>query len=95
MQAVEPGPLVALKVWWALFWRSITLAVGLMMVAGVLTGLGYVLVGGRGERVAGAVSAAMGIVSVPAFIAASIKATEWTLRKKFGDFEIAVVPRQD
>ena len=95
MQQVELSRLIAIKIWWSFYWRSILLMLGLTMGTTIVLGMLFALTGAKGDRLAAFISGVMGITSLPAFIIASIKGMEWTLKKKFSDFEIAVIPRQD
>ena len=95
MHAVEPSRLIALKIWWSFYWRSLALFFAIVMGLGVVFGIGAAVFGARGERLSAVISAAMGVAAIPAFIVGSVQGMDWTLRKKFSDFEIALLPRQD
>ena len=91
MNRIEPTRLLALKVWWAFLWRAAAGAVAGGFVIGVLLGFAARFTG-MGPRAVKNLSAFLGLAIG---LGVSIEVMYRVLRKRFTDFEIALLPRSE
>ena len=89
MNRIEPTRKLALKVWWAFLWRAAAGAVAGGFVIGVLLGFAARFTG-MGPR---AVENIAGFLGLAIGLGVSVEMMYRVLRKRFKDFEIALVAR--
>ena len=93
MERLEPTRLLALKVWWAFVWRSVLFGVLLGFGMGILLGILSVAAPGISPETASGVLTVF--VGFPLGIGISIEVMYRLLRKRFKDFEIALVRAEE
>ncbi len=91
MDRIEPTRKIALRLWWAFVWRSVLFAVGAGFSVGLVLGLLGALLKLTPDRMA-SVSGFLGVILGAGL---SVEAMYRVLRKKYPDFEIALLPRCD
>lgn len=91
MERLEPTRSLALKVWWAFIWRCALGAIVLGFLIGLALGL-LAETAGFGRKALGAFNA---LASLLVGAAVSVEMMYRVLNKKFRDFEIALVQRQE
>ncbi len=83
----EPTDLIALKLWWAMTWRTLPLALGAGMIVGMVIGAIVGVTGGRPEEVQGPAAFAGAVVGV--FV--TVKVLKWLMVKGFGQYKLVVI----
>lgn len=89
MQDFEPTWGRVLSVWWLVFWRGLLGAAALGGVAGFIIGFVGAMIGVSMELISSVSLALGGIIG----LLWSIMVTRMALRKQYGGFRIALVPR--
>ncbi|MBI4423246.1 MAG: hypothetical protein HY554_05945 [Elusimicrobia bacterium] len=91
MARIEPTRALALTVWWAFIWRAVLGAVGAGFAIGLALGL-LAQLGVLGQRALENLSAFFGLA---VGLLVSVEVMYRVLRKRFKDFEIALVSREE
>ena len=94
--SIRPTRLIGLKVWWAYFWRTLLCVLVVSMLIGLLVGvIGHTILGMEPARVTRLVDFLSPFFAFGLMIGVSAEMMRRTLKKKFKDFEIIIVPKKD
>lgn len=83
----EPTDLIALKLWWAMTWRTLPLAMGAGMIVGAVIGAIIGMTGGAPEEVRGPAMLAGAAVGI--FV--TVKVLKWLMTRGFGKYKLVVI----
>jgi hypothetical protein len=92
---IDPDHLIAVKVWWAFAWRSFVIALALDIGVGVVIGLLGALFGVTDEHLESFKDLVAPVLALVIYVSVSIEVMRRILMKKFEDFKLVVLPRQD
>lgn len=94
-RGLEPDRRIALQVWWALIWRSTLISIAITTAFAICLGFIAVLFGMSSERLDSVASAISPVIAVIVYTGVSVEVTRRILRKKFENFKIVILPRED